>query len=258
MKEKILIHFDTDHVSTYLLKSEKLEVVCRESVNFNEYLMNEMLLRRIDEVFERLERYVKVFNNEITRIYATGIFQNFNQIEQSKLVVYIYVNYGVYFNIIQPDLELFYLKKSWSLYGSSHMMDGLIQQEFRKVVICGSFQQHLNEIGNIMHILQKRDIKVLSPWTTKVVPETIGTDFILLEGQESLKNARDAWKHKLEHMDKFRQSDAIIICNPGGLVGIGTTFEFGFMVAIAKRIIFIDRPKDLSIPFPYEVGLNFG
>ena len=108
-----------------------------------------------------------------------------------------------------------------------------------------------------MDILQKRNISVLSPWTTKIVPETLGTDFILLEGQEPLKNKRDAWKHKLIHMNKFRHSDAIIVCNPDGYVGRGTMFEFGFMVAISKRIIFTERPIDLSIPFPYEVGLNF-
>ena len=136
-------------------------------------------------------------------------------------------------------------------------MKGLIRQEFRKVVICGSFQQHLKEIGNIMEILQKRQIVVLSPWTTKIVPETLGTNFILLEGQEPLKNERDAWKHKYEHMEKFRQSDAIIICNPDGQIGQGTIFEFGFMVANHKRIIFTENPKNLSIPFPYEVGLNF-
>lgn len=137
-----------------------------------------------------------------------------------------------------------------------NVIKSLIHQEFRKVVICGSFQQHLKEIGDVNTILHSRGITVLSPWTLKVVPETIGTDFILLEGQE-LKNARDSWRHKYEHMEKFRQSDAIIVCNPGGEIGKGTMFEFGFMVAISKRIIFTEEPKDLSISFPYEIGLNF-
>ena len=108
-----------------------------------------------------------------------------------------------------------------------------------------------------MSALQRRNILVLSPWTTKIVPETLGTNFILLEGQEPLKNSRDAWKHKYIHMDKFRRADAIIVCNPDGLIGKGTMFEFGFMVALSKRIIFTEQPKDLSIPFPYEIGLNF-
>jgi len=65
------------------------------------------------------------------------------------------------------------------------------------------------------------------------------------------------WRHKYEHMNKFRQSDAVIVCNPGGVIGMGTIFEFGFMVAASRRVIFTDPPKDLSVSFPCEVGLNF-
>lgn len=107
-----------------------------------------------------------------------------------------------------------------------------------------------------MDILTKRNIQILSPWTKNVVSETIGTDFILLEGQE-LFNEKDSWRHKYDHMNKFAKSDAIIICNPEGRIGQGTMFEFGFMIAYSKRIIFINKPRDLSIIFPYEVGLNF-
>lgn len=257
VEKKILIHFSTNEVRMYSLKDEELKILYKATVNFEGCSVNEILFRRIDDVLEKLKQYITVFSNEITRIYATGIFQSFSQTEQNRLIVYIYVNYGVYFNIVQPELERFYLEMSKAKSQSSNLIEGLVHQEFRKVVICGSFQHHLVEIGNVMNILQKRNIVVLSPWTTKVVPETIGTDFILLEGQEPLINARDAWKHKLIHMEKFRQADAIIVCNPDGTVGLGTMFEFGFMVAVAKRIIFTDMPKNLSIPFPYEVGLNF-
>lgn len=114
----------------------------------------------------------------------------------------------------------------------------------------------MQEIGNIIEILNKRNIQVLSPWTMDIVPESLGTDFILLEGQE-LVNERDAWRHKYDHMNKFKKADAIIVCNPEGRIGKGTMFEFGFMVAYSKRIIFTNEPKDLSISFPYEIGLNF-
>lgn len=135
------------------------------------------------------------------------------------------------------------------------MLCGLNEQEFRKVVICGSFQQHINEISSIIKRCEEKNIEVLSPWTEEVVPESIGTDFILLKGQE-LINERDAWRHKFDHMNKFIKSDAIIICNPDGTIGKGTMFEFGFMVAYSKRIIFTNEPKGLTILFPYEVGLN--
>lgn len=257
IEDKMLVHFNEKSISIYSLKDNALKMITEEHVTFEEYSITEKLLEKIDTFLANLEEYVGVVNNERIRLYATGVFQKFAQVDQTKLVIHVFVNCGLYFNIIQPELEQFYLEKSMSVYGVKNIMEGLIHQEFRKVVVCGSFQQHLKDIGDIMTVLQKRNIDVLSPWTTKVVPETLGTDFILLEGQE-LINKRDAWRHKYEHMDKFRQSDAIIVCNPDGRIGKGTIFEFGFMVAISKRIIFTERPEGLSsIPFPYEVGLNF-
>ena len=255
--DKVLVHFSTNDISIYCLKNNTLKMLSQEHITFVESAVSETMLERIDKSLDNLEAYAEVINNEHVRLYATGIFQRLTQSDQNRLIIHIYVDYGLYFNIVQPDLEQFYLEKSMSIYGDANIMHGLLHQEFRKVVVCGSFQQHLQDIGEVMNILQKHNITVLSPWTTKIVPETLGTDFILLEGQEPLKNKRDAWRHKYEHMEKFRQSDAIIVCNPGGLIGKGTMFEFGFMVAISKRIIFTEIPKDLSIPFPYEIGLNF-
>lgn len=255
-KEKVLVHFNSNDVRVYTLNGNSLKLLSKESISFDESLTIEIVIEKINKFLQSLEKCVGVVNNESIRLYATGIFQKFEQKAQTSLIIHIYVNFGLYFNIVQPELEQFYLDNSMSVYGEQNIMEGIIYQEFRKVVVCGSFQQHLKDIGDVISVLNKYNITVLSPWTTKVVPETLGTDFILLEGQE-LINERDAWRHKYEHMDKFRQSDAIIVCNPDGLIGKGTMFEFGFMIAVSKRIIFTDRPKDLSIPFPYEVGLNF-
>lgn len=195
-------------------------------------------------------------DNKSVRLYATGIFQEFSKEEQQQLAIYVFVKFGLVFNIIEPKLEEFYLKKSYLYNKTENIIQGLALQEFRKVVVCGSFQEHLAEISGVIKVLTTRNIQVLSPWTDKVVPETLGTDFILLEGQE-LYNKRDAWRHKYDHMNKFKKADAIIICNPGGAIGKGTMFELGFMIAYSKRIIFSNEPKNLSILFPYEVGLIF-
>ncbi len=256
-KDKVLVHFNNNDISVYILKDNTLKLLNTEHVSFQESYVNELLLKKLDNFFDNLAKYIKVINNERVRLYATGIFQKFTQLDQTKLIIHIYVNYDLYFNIIQPDLEQFYLENSNVRSGIKNIMEGLLNQEFRKVVVCGSFQQHLKNFDEVITILHQRNITVLSPWTTKIQPETLGTDFILLEGQEPLKNKRDSWKHKYEHMEKFRQSDAIIVCNPDGLIGKGTMFEFGFMIAISKRIIFTEKPKNLTILFPYEVGLNF-
>lgn len=256
-EERVIVHFFTEGISVYRLKNMTLTPIKNERVIFAESTVVESLLNKIDCFLQHMEKYAGPIDNEHIRLYATGVFQELNLPEQEQLVTNVYVDYGLYFNIIQPDLERFYREKSEEVFGTRDIVQGLIFQEFRRVVICGSFQQHLESIGQVMDILQKRNISVLSPWTTKIVPETSGTDFILLEGQEPLKNKRDAWRHRLIHMNKFRQSDAVIVCNPDGYVGGGATFELGFLAAISKRIIFTERPINLAIPFPYEVGLNF-
>jgi hypothetical protein len=179
------------------------------------------------------------------------------QSENDKLVNRIFVDYGLYFNIIRPDLERFYLDKSVSVCGIANIMNGVIIQEFRSVVVCGSYQRFLKDVENVIDNLHKHNIFVLSPQSTKIKQETVGTPFVLFEYQDCIKNDRDTWRHKFEHMDKFRQADAIIVCDPNGIVGKGTIFEFGFMTASSKRIIFTENPKDLSVFFPYEIGLNF-
>ncbi|CCY45982.1 predicted protein [Firmicutes bacterium CAG:822] len=255
-KDKIFIHFDTNDISIYQLNQKKIKLLKKKQVFFNETLVNDELLKKIDRFLSELKNIVGTVDNERVRLYATGVFQEFSKEEQMQLIIHVFVSSGLYFNIVQPDLENFYLDRSFEISGKRNMFDGLINQEFRKVVICGSFQQHMQEIGAVIECLKKHNIQVLSPWTMNIVPETVGTDFILLEGQE-LINERDAWSHKYDHMNKFKKVDAIIVCNPDGKIGKGTMFEFGFMVAYAKRIIFINEPKELSILFPYEVGLNF-
>lgn len=253
---KIFVHFDTNEVSVYQVRENNVTLLQKKQIFFNETLVNDELFKKVDNFLKDLENIVEEIDNERIRLYATGIFQEFSEEEQNQLVIHIFVSSGLYFNIIKPDLEKFYLEKSLKLNGKENILEGMMQQEFRKVVICGSFQQNMEEIRKIIDVLHKRNIQVLSPWTMNIVPETIGTNFILLEGQE-LINERDAWRHKYDHMNKFKKADAIIVCNPNGIVGKGTMFEFGFMIAHSKRIIFTNKPKELSILFPYEIGLNF-
>lgn len=253
--KKILILFDTNEVSIYNY-SEKLTILKKEQLFFNETLVNDELFKKLDNCIYNLQNDIGKINNTNVRLYAIGVFQDFSKEEQQQLVIHVFVKFGLFLNIIPSDLEKFYLEKSIEFNGTKNLIVGITQQEFRKVVICGSFQKHMKEISELMNKLNNCNIEVLSPWTTDIVPETLGTDFILLKGQE-LTNERDSWRHKLDHMNKFVKADAIIVCNPGGTIGKGTMFEFGFMAAYSKRIIFTEEPKDLSIMFPYEIGLNF-
>ncbi len=254
--DKILVHFNTDTFRIYGLKNGTLSLLLEEQVSFKKELLNGVL-KKINNFLSKLKNYTKGINNTHIRLYATGLFQNFTQAEKDQLINHIFVDYALYFNIVPPDLEQFYLQNSRNAYRFENMIQGLLCQEFRNVVVCGSFQQFLKEIEKLIEHLHQYNIHILSPASTKIKPETIGTDFILFDYQDCIKNERDTWRHKYEHMEKFRQADAIIVCDPGGVVGKGTIFEFGFVTAISKRIIFMEQPKNISIFFPYEVGLNF-
>ena len=249
---KILVHFHTSCVSFYCLSENGLELLNIYGTDFSEYSASKSLLDKIDSILEKLNEICDNVSNKNVRVFATGIFQQFDYTEREVLSVHVFVFHGLCFNFIDTDLEKFYLS-----IGENDFVKGLVTQEYRNVVVCGSFQQHLPEISKVIELLNRHNVKVLSPWTTKVIPSTIGTDFILLEGQAPLRNERDTWYHKYEHMKKFRKSDAIIVCNPGGEIGQGTMFEFGFMIAYQKRIILLQEPKNISIKFPYEIELDY-
>lgn len=254
--KKLLVHIDTNVVSIYSIQAGKLKKICEKNVSFDRDFATNKKYQQIDDVLNSLKKYNEAINNENVRLYATGIFQMLEQAEVISLIDHVYVYYGLYFNIVAPDLEKFYLEKSMMLHGHENILEGLAYQEFRNVVVCGSFKHSIKEIDEIIKILHKHNINVLSPTTTKLRQETLGTSFVLFEGQE-LINERDAWRHQHKHISQFIKSDAIIVCNPNGIVGKGALFELGYLVALSKRIIFMEEPKNLSFFFPYEVGLNF-
>lgn len=253
-KDKMFVHFETNKVTIYKIQNNQILKVKEEILYFNETLINNELYDKLDKFLYNLN-IEKIFNEKNLRLCATGIFQEFSANEQIQLIIHIFVKHGLYFNIINKDLEQFYLNQELEGKKVNNIIQGIWKQEFRKVVICGSFQKNMVEICELMDKLKKHNIEILSPWTKDIVKETIGTDFILLEGQ-TLENERDSWRHKYDHMNKFIKADAIIVCNPNGIIGKGTMFEFGFFTAYNKRVIFTNEPKDMSILFPYEIGLN--
>jgi hypothetical protein len=253
---RVLVHFDSECVSVYCSQSGKLKLLKRERLAFEEGLADEVLAERVGEFCAGLKEFNEVVDNKRTRLYGTGVFQQVPQPEAVTLVNSVYVETGLYFNIVGPELEQFYLETGMSACGSNDMMEGLIRREFLNAVVCGSFQQTLGYIEETIARLRDRGTVVLSPRSTMIKPETAGTDFILFDYQDVLKNDRDTWRHKYVHMDAFRKADAVVVCNPGGLVGNGTIFELGFMSALSKRVIFTEEPLGVSVLFPCEVGLD--
>lgn len=253
---RVLVHFHSERVSVYRYRSGELKLLKRERLAFEDSRAHEVLADRVGEFCAGLTEFNEAVDNKTTRLCATGVFQQLPQLEAAALVNSVYVDTGLYFNIVGPELEHFYLETGLSACGSDDMMEGLIRREFRNAAVCGSFQQSLGYIENTIARLRESGTVVLSPRSTRIKPETAGTDFILFDYQDLLKNDRDTWRHKHVHMDAFRQADAVVVCNPGGLVGKGTIFELGFMSAMSKRVIFTEEPLGVSVLFPCEVGLE--
>ncbi|THC43127.1 nucleoside 2-deoxyribosyltransferase [Streptomyces sp. A1499] len=253
---RIAVHFGPEHVSVHRSQGSRLQLLTRERLPFEAGLAGEALAERVGEFCAGLNEYAAAVDNKTTRVHATGVFQQLPQPEAAALVNRVYVDTGLYFNIVGPELERFYLDTGMSTCGSNDMLEGLIRREFRTAVVCGSFQQWLEPIEGTIARLRETGTEVLSPRSTRIKPETEGTDFILFDYQDLLKNERDTWRHKYAHMDAFQQADAVVVCNPGGRVGSGTVFELGFMSALSKRVIFTEEPQGVSVSFPCEVGLG--
>lgn len=255
IKEKIIIHIDTTIIKIFSLANNNLTLVKTIYLNLN-FTNTDTLLKHVYIFLDTLTKYTKVIDNKNVKIYATGIFQQLPTSDKNYFINSIFIDYGLYFYIVNTDLENFYLKNCLCLH-TDNLIQSILHQEFRSVVICGSFQQFLPDIEQLIVALRRQGTDILSPKSTKVKPETAGANFVLFEYQDCLKNERDTWRHKYEHMTKFDKCDAVIICNPDGIVGRGTIFEFGYMVAISRRIIFTHQPINISVSFPFEVGLNF-
>ncbi|WP_159046531.1 hypothetical protein [Streptomyces sp. XY413] len=243
-------------MSVYRFHGGELKLLKRERIAFEGIREYEVLTERVGEFCAGLTEFAEVVDNKTTRLHATGVFQQLPQSEAAALVNSLYVDTGLYFNIVGPELERFYLETGMSACGSNDMMEGLTRRELRKAVVCGSFQQSLGYIEDVIARLRGIGTAVLSPPSTRVKPETVGTDFILFDYQDLLKNERDTWRHKYMHLDAFRRADAVVVCNPGGRVGKGTIFELGYMSALSKRVIFTEEPQGVSVLFPCEVGLE--
>lgn len=133
---------------------------------------------------------------------------------------------------------------------NSNLINGVARQEFRCVTISGGFRKHLGHILKIKEKLEARGVKVLSPKFAK--PKNPDGRFVVFAGEEGLSPL------KLEryHLKSISESDALIVCDPGGYVGASTLLEIGFANAIGKRIIFTEKPEEFMLnTLPTEVGL---
>lgn len=150
--------------------------------------------------------------------------------------------------IAQAIVEQFEIKKL--VPSDSNMIHGTIKQEYRSVVLSGSFRKHLDYILEVKQALAKRGVEVLSPRFEE--PKNPGEEFVVFSGEEGMSPL------ELEryHLDMIENSDALIVCAKDGYVGASALIEIGYAQAIGKRIIFTEKPEEFMLQtLPAEIGL---
>lgn len=150
--------------------------------------------------------------------------------------------------IAQAVCEKFNIKTI--IPSDSNIVHGAGRQEFRQVVLSGSFRKHLDYIVRIKTKLEKQGVAVLSP--RFVTPKNLSEDFVVFEGEENLTPL------ELEryHLNSITEADALIVCNPKGYVGASSLIEVGFANMLGKRIIFTEKPTEFMLnTLPAEIGL---
>jgi len=150
--------------------------------------------------------------------------------------------------IAQAIVEKFQVEKL--VPSDSNMIDGAIKQEYRSVVLAGSYRKHWSYISSIKQDLLRSGVKVLSPRFKSL--KDPGVDFVRFEGEENMSPIGLG----RYHLDMIDNSDALIICDKGGYVGASTLMETGYAHGVGKRIIFTEKPEEYMLQImPAEIGL---
>lgn len=135
-----------------------------------------------------------------------------------------------------------------------NIMDGIIQQEFRRIVICGSFSKQLNMISEVVDRLRKKGIAILSPRSTEIMDVVDG--YVIFKGDKREKHCKYPIEQLHLNAIKSDDCDAIIVCNYDNYIGRYTSGEIFVASDHNKKIIFLeanDAEKDFDIPC--DIGL---
>ena len=132
----------------------------------------------------------------------------------------------------------------------SNLIDGVVRQEFRSVVLSGSFRKHLEYILSIKKMLNEKGFEVLSPRFNE--PKNPGEEFVVFEGEEG-ESPLDSERHRLE---SIVNADALIVCSKEGYVGASALIEIGFAQANNIPVIFTEKPTEFMLGvLPSQISL---
>ncbi len=134
----------------------------------------------------------------------------------------------------------------------SNIAHGMARREFRRVTISGSYKKHIDDIIQLKRLFTERGIEVCSPRFNKLVSRH--DEFVYFE--EQAESGLTPLEIEIDHMHCIDQSDALIVCNPGGYVGISVSMEVGYAHARNIPIYFMEKPSDIVLNIiPASIGL---
>lgn len=112
------------------------------------------------------------------------------------------------------------------------------------VSVIGSFRKFYKEICDIIDDFSKQGICVLSPKKSEIC--NIIDDFVVFKYDNPAFSPEEIQMITLE---KILNSDAVFVYNPNGYIGKTTCYEIGFCLSRSVPLFFLEKPKDLPIPF---------
>lgn len=144
-----------------------------------------------------------------------------------------------------------YFNVKYIVPSDSNLIDGVNVQETQNVVICGSFNKHLNQIAQLMSRLNDNGIKVLSPRSTEITG--VEGDFVVFKN-DIIKN-HNTWAIEELHLKAIEKCDFVIACNFDNYLGVSTTFELEHAYRLGKKIVFIED-NSIADNFGDRIGVK--
>jgi exopolyphosphatase/pppGpp-phosphohydrolase len=122
----ILIDIGSSTVKVYKYSNGKLDLILQRSLYFKEGFDPEggISPENKKELFELLEAIKEENKNTPIRLYATGIFRKLAPKTKINFIDEVFLRTGLYFNIIDQDLENFYLEMA--LVGKCNLNEPLL------------------------------------------------------------------------------------------------------------------------------------
>lgn len=117
-----------------------------------------------------------------------------------------------------------------------------------KCLIIGSFRKHYDQIVNIIDILNKGGIEVLSPKKANIInPEDEFVVFDYDPKHLSYKKIED------KVLEKMHNVDFVYLYNPGGYIGLSASFEIGYCHAHSIKVYAFEKSNELCFQYVDEV-----